>query len=477
MFIYWAFCSDRYDQTLLFGNKLTTMKSKILRPNVFLIALLVGLNVSYLCATEGYFSLGYGARHKGVAGAGISLYHFSLANGNPAGHVHLKKQFEVGLSFFNPNREFTVTGNPSGLPNTFGLTPGTTTSDTKLFLIPRLAGNWHIGDNSAFSVSIFGNGGMNTNYPTQVFYDQGSSSTGVNLAQLFANLTYSMKLSDNHSVGVTAVLAFQQFEMKGVSTFAPFSSDATKLSGNGVSSATGFGFKLGYMGQLSDAFSLGLMYQSKVNMGAFEEYAGLFAEQGDFDVPASWTAGIAYKLSDKLTGMIDVKQIFYSKVNSVGNPINPMALPPAFLNPGGDPNNPMDYTPNPNYTPLGSENGSGFGWEDVTSYKIAFEYDASENWMFRGGFSSGNNPITSSEVLFNILAPGVIRNHIALGLSRKLANGKRFDVSLNYALSSTISGPNPFDFDPVQAASGVFVPNQTIELKMNQLDIEFGYTF
>lgn len=31
-----------------------------------------------LAATDGYFSLGFGAKHKGVAGAGVGLHHFSL---------------------------------------------------------------------------------------------------------------------------------------------------------------------------------------------------------------------------------------------------------------------------------------------------------------------------------------------------------------------------------------------------------------
>ena len=449
-----------------------------MRIKIFFIGVLfLAFSLPNVMATDGYFSLGYGAKHKGVAGAGVSLYYYSLANGNPAGHWQLGKQFELGLSFFNPNRDFTISGNPSGLPNTFGLIPGTTTSDSKLFLIPRLAANWMIKENSSFSVSVFGHGGMNTDYPSQVFYDASSSTTGINLSQLFTNLTYSMEFTEGHSLGFTAVIAAQFFEAKGVSSFANFSSDPTKLSGTGSSSSIGFGFKVGYMGQLSDALSLGVVYQSKTQMGEFEEYAGLFAEQGDFDVPSSLTFGMAYKINNQFTAMVDAKLIHYSQVNSVGNPIDPRALPPAFLNPGGDPMNPMDYTPNPGYTPLGSENGSGFGWEDMTVIKIGLEYAVSENFTLRGGFSTGNNPIGASEVMFNILAPGVIKNHIALGLTKKLSNGHSFDISFNYALASSVKGANPFDFDPVQAGMGNFVPNQDIELGMNQLDVEFAYTF
>ena len=443
------------------------MYTKKYLPTSFIVALFIYLNISYLGATDGYFSLGYGARHKGVAGAGISLYHFSLANGNPAGHVFLDNQFEIGLSFFNPNREFTVTGSPSMIPGFFGLAPGTEVSGSKLFFIPRFAGNWHLDENSAFSVSVFGHGGMNTDYPSKVFFDQGEETTGVNLSQLLTNLTYSRKLSANHSIGFSAVVAFQLFELKGASNFAPFSSDGANISNNGTSTSLGFGFKVGYIGQFTEALSFGATFQSKTNMSEFDEYKGLFAEQGDFDIPSSLTAGISYALSNKFTAMFDVKQIYYSKVRSIGNPMDLQT------------NGPVDQmgNPNPNFKPLGDDAGWGFGWEDMTVYKFGFEYDASENWMFRGGFSHGNNPVTGSEVLFNILAPGIIKEHIAVGLSKKLVNNRRIDFSFNYALSSTVSGFNPLDFDPVQLQQGQFVPNQTIELKMNQIDIEIGYTF
>ena len=447
----------------------TVLKAALLA----LSSIILSINLQ---AGDGYFSLAYGARNKGLAGAGIALYHVSLINGNPAGHSLLDKQFTVGVSLFSPIREYTITGTPSGLPTTFGLTPGTVESESNLFPIPYLAGNWRFGDN-AFSVSLTGNGGMNTNYPTMTFFDQNIEATGVNLAQLLTNLTYSRRLSDKHSIGVTAVLAYQLFKAEGLSNFGNFSSDPAALTNNGNSSSVGFGFKVGYLGELVDGLSLGAMFQSEVVMSEFEEYQGLFAEQGDFDIPMSWTAGLSYAASEKLTLIFDVKQILYSGTASVNNPIDPMALPPAFLNPGGDPNNPMDYTPNPNHVPLGADNGSGFGWQDMTIFKAGFEYMANPDWTFRMGYSYGEQPIPSSEVVFNILAPGVVEHHIALGATKSLGEGKRLDFAFVHALSKTVSGFNPFDFDPQELANGNFVPNQTIDLKMHQFDFDISYTF
>jgi long-chain fatty acid transport protein len=466
-----------YSYKIAFLNQnLIVMKNKLIQP-IILLTILSLLGLNNLTATDGYFSVGNGILSKGVAGVGVGYHPYSLIGGNPAGQVFIGAQFDVGVGFFSPIREYTITGAPSGMPGTFGLPPGTVESDSKLFVLPSLGLNFSLGANTTWGISIYGNGGMNTNYPTQTFGDASINTTGVNMAQLFANLNFSQKLNPNHALGLSVVLGYQYFEAEGLSNFAPFSMDAAKLTNNGTDNSLGIGFKVGYYGQLTPQLSLGATYQSRIYMSEFEDYAGLFAEAGDFDIPANWAIGLAYKLTDNWTVLFDVKQILYSTVNAVGNPIDPMALPPAFLNPGGDPNNPADYTPNPNYTPLGSENGSGFGWEDMTILKFGVEYAINTDWTLRAGYSRGNNPVPETEVLFNILAPGVIENHVALGFSTKLGAGSMLNFYVNYAFNNKVSGFNPFDFDPVEAQQGSFIPNQVIDIQMKQFDVGVGIIF
>ena len=424
-----------------------------------LVAYLVILPAS---ATDGYFSLGYGSRHKGVAGAGISLHHFSLIGGNPAGNVGLETGYMISAGLFNPLRDFSISGNPSGSLNSFGLNPGSVESDSKLFIVPAAGANWKLAEHHAIGVSIYGNGGMNTDYPTAAFHDQSSATTGVNLSQLFTEITYSSRFAEKHSVGVSGVLALQFFEAVGLNSFGQFglSQDPTKLSNNDSDNSTGFGFKVGYIGEWVENLQLGATYQSKMWMGEFKDYAGLFAEDGDFDIPASWTIGLSYRLDDTWTFMTDIKQILYSGVNAVANPMNPASLFPGFQTPDGG------FQQNPGFVPLGDENGAGFGWEDMTVFKLGLEHSGSENWIWRGGYSYGAQPIPESEVLFNILAPGVVEHHIALGFSRRVGNSdSMIHFSFNYALSNTVSGQNPLD------------PVQRIDLTMKQFDFDFGFSF
>ena len=103
------------------------------------IAVVLGSTAAF--ATNGYFANGFGVNDQALGGAGVALPQDSLdAAVNPANMVFLGKRYDLGLAFFNPNRQYTVTGNPSGFPGTFGLAPGTVKSDTKWFVIPSF---WH----------------------------------------------------------------------------------------------------------------------------------------------------------------------------------------------------------------------------------------------------------------------------------------------------------------------------------------------
>lgn len=397
-------------------------------------------------ATDGYFSLGYGTINKGLAGAGTAYYQASLIGGNPAGNVFNTSQWNVGVALFNPNRKYTITGNPSMMPNTFGLTPGTVKSDSRYFIMPSIGKNWKINDRNALTFSFYGNGGMNTNYPTTTFYDQSSKSTGVNLAQMFLDVAYSQKIGEKHSIAIGGIFAYQYFSAKGLTSFGQMSYDANKLNGKGTDNSTGAGFKIGYLGELLNGFWLGAKYQSKIYSGAFKDYAGLFAEQGKFEVPSNWSIGVAYNILPTLTAIADVKRINYSDSKSVSNPM--MTSKGMNL--------------------LGANNGAGFGWDDVTSYKLALSYTGIDAWTLRAGYSFGNQPIPSSEVMFNILAPGVIQNHVALGCSKRLNNkGAALHFAFNYALNNSVSGSNPMEV----------LGQQTIKIEMNQLEFEVGLTF
>jgi len=415
-------------------------------------------------ATGGYFRHGIGVKYSALAGAGTALSLSSIgAATNPAGLAFLGTRYDFNIALFSPKRSFTVTGNPSGYPGTFGLAPGTVESNSNYFPMPTFAADWKLNEKITVGAMLYGNGGMNTNYPQQVFGDTQSPGTGVNIEQIFFGVSFAYKFANNQAIGIAPLFAFQRFSAKGLGMFGAMgmSSDPNNLTGNRKSTSTGFGVRLGYQGKILPYLRIGASYQIKINMSKFDEYKGLFAEQGDFDIPSNWNIGVAIDLMKNLTVAIDVQEIYYSKIKSIGNPIDPMALPPAF------PDGKGGYTPNPNHVGLGETNGSGFGWTDVTAYKFGLIYSGIKDWTLMAGFSIGNNPVKSSEVLFNILAPAVTTTHITFGATRKLNKNNEITIGFMYAPENSTSGANRFE-----------APNQqTIKIAMSQWQIELGYGF
>ncbi|MEO8231752.1 MAG: outer membrane protein transport protein [Ignavibacteriota bacterium] len=413
---------------------------------MFLVLFVVfGFTFQTTYATDGYYLHGYGIKYSALAGSGVAVSLSSLgAITNPAGISYLNNGFEINASYFSPDRYYEVGGNPSGFPGTFGLMPGKVTSDQTGFIFPSLGANMKLSDKFTVALSLYGNGGMNTDYPTMTFGDPTSPGTGVNIEQMFGNLSFAYKFNCNHSIGVAGIVGWQRFAAKGLVAFSGFSSDPANLTGNAFSTALGFGFKVGYQGQMAEDLRFGASYQSKIYMSEFERYAGLFAQAGDFDVPANWQAGFAFTPGD-WKFMLDAKQILYGGVKSIANPMLPNLMT----------------------AKLGTEEGAGFGWKDILVVKYGVMFSGFCGWDLMAGYSFNQNPVTEENVMFNILAPAVIQNHITFGVTKKLAQKNEITVAFMYAFENSLKGANPLD-----------APNQqTIEIGMKQWQVQVGYAF
>ncbi|MEE4243976.1 MAG: hypothetical protein V2I33_01115, partial [Kangiellaceae bacterium] len=357
----------------------------------------------------------------------------------------------------------------------FSVGPESVDSGKEWFLIPGFGYSTKLSDTSAFGLAVYGNGGMNTHYrggTATVLNPQnntmtefpgtfGAGTAGVDLTQLFINATYAWQASENLDVGISGILAYQRFEATGLANFQNISLDSTALSNEGYSTSTGFGLKFGVNYQASDALALAFSYQSKFSMGEFDEYAGLFAEQGAFDLPSTYTVGFAWDTSETSTLLLDYQVINYTDVASISNSVtNVFTCSDALNNTINAGNVPSPAT---GTGCLGGANGAGFGWDDMSVIKLGYEW-ASDDTTYRVGYSTGDQPIGSSEVNFNILAPGVVENHITFGWTTKDENNEEMTVFIMYAPETKVSGTSLFD------------QSQTIEIKMDQLEIGVSFT-
>lgn len=409
-------------------------------------------------ATNGLFSEGWGAKSTGLAGGGAALgLDTMVATSNPAGLVNLGDRKDFGITYFSPRREYTVSG---AFSPAFPPFPGDTVeSGSESFLIPNFGWNRMLGDDSAFAITLYGNGGMNTDYsaadtvlPTpagpMAVGTFGGGKAGVDYSQLFLNANYAYRVSDVVSLGVAGILNYSRFKMEGISGFAPFSVNGANLSDNGYDDDIGLGALVSVQADLSDALSIAFSYQSKIG-NTFDDYAGLFPSGGEFDIPPRANLGFAFKSDSGSAVTFDIERIFYEDSDAIGNPSS--GLLACF---GGD-----------RSQCLGGSNGAGFGWDDMTIYKLGLQWAAANDMTWRIGYSRGDQPIDSGDVTLNILAPGVIEEHYSLGFSKTLAEGREMSFSLTYAPEECVSGPS------------AFVPGQSVELCMHQYMLRGQYSW
>jgi long-chain fatty acid transport protein len=216
---------------------------------------------------------------------------------------------------------------------------------------------------------------------------------------------------------------------------------------------------VGYFAQVTPTFGFGAAYSTKIN-GKFEEYRGLFAEQGKFDIPENYNAGVAWKATPALTVALDWQHISYSKVKSVGNPSNQAGCAPAF--PAG---------PGTGGACLGASDSSiGFGWDDVNAIKLGVEYQWSSRLLLRAGYNHSDNPIQARDVTFNILAPGLVQDHATLGFTYGVGQSSEITMAYMHAFKNSVSGPAT---NPYFNVGGT----ETISLSEDSLGIAWGTRF
>jgi long-chain fatty acid transport protein len=452
-----------------------------LTPILIMVSLAVAGNAF---ATNGYFTHGIGAKNKAMAGAGIALPEDAIdVTNNPAVAPFVGDQLVLGAAIFSPIRKYETSESLlNGNFGAFTIGPNKIKSDSNYFIVPHIAKSWQLDNGNAWAISFYGRGGMNTDWsggtatwdPTGMGLEPvtrdgtfGAGTTGVNFSQAFLDVTWGKQFNENFSLGVSAVLVAQWFKAEGVNSFWPYTKtfadswaagapifEPQNLSNNGTDYAFGGGLKLGLHWMPTERVALGVMYQTEIKMSEFDKYADLFADAGDMDIPADLKVGLTFHANQDVALSFDIEHTWYSDIGSVGNPIqNLFACPTAMM--GG-----MDFE-----SCLGGRNGGGFGWDDMTTYKLGMRWIAGEDWTWRFGYSFGEQPIGEDQMTFNILAPGVMESHITAGFTLERTKGRQFNMAFMYAPNVDQTGPQNFD------------PTQTVTFEMYQWEVEASYSW
>jgi len=413
---------------------------------------LVGASAAH--ATAGFFPLAKGSAAGGMAGAATAMTEdaFGGAN-NPATMVFVGNRFDIEADLFRPIRSASSSGG-SGQGSPFN-TNGAVKSNNDFFVIPSFGYNRMIDSNKSVGVTFYANGGMNTEYPASSNatltggsgFGFGQGNLGGDLMQAVLAPTFAIKPTDNQSVGVSVLMAYQQFKAYGLSGFdnSNYTSAVHMVTDNGKESSTGLGIRLGYLAKLNSQWSVGASYSPKISMSKFDKYKGLFAGSGSFDIPENYTLGLAFKPIEKMTLALDYQRINYAGVPALGNAQNNITSVSGQL---------------------GLPNGAAFGWANVNVYKFGVQYDYSSAWTLRAGYSKNNDPVSPANAVFNIIAPAVITDHATLGATYKMDKANEFHFSFMHAFNNSVTGPG-LGGDPTR----------TVVLKMKEDQLGFGYSY
>ena len=389
-------------------------------------------------ATNGMFMIGYGAKSVSMGGAAIANPQDALAGAvNPAAVGVVGNQFSIGTELFKPDAKATLAGFEQDSVASHG-------ENLKFFIIPHIGYSKILSPDLTFGFSFVGAGGGGSRYEKNLYNYASSPSNpdvakplGISLDIAQMNPTLAFKFNETNYFGATLVLSFQKFRAIGLdyfnnftSTFVDSGTNSTTLTDNGNDYAYGAGLRLGWLGKfMGDRLTLGAMGSSKIYMTKFDKYSDLFAEQGDLDTPAIFGLGLGYKLTPKVTTVLDITYTMYEDVKAIGN------APPSIGS--------SIYPVNPATNATGKDAGLGFGWENQTVYKLGLSYDMSDTLVLRTGWNYGKSPIPSDNgaLLFNILAPATTQHHFTLGATYRTDPTTEWNFMYMHAFRYTQYGP------------------------------------
>ena len=264
------------------------------------------------------------------------------------------------------------------------------------------------------------------------------------MTQSFYSVAFAKEISQGLSVGVAPLIAYQQLKVEGGSAFptllAGISADPANFSDRGTDSSWGGSVRGGLEWKIAPGLRVGVAGHPRIFMTKFDNYRGLLPQQGDLDIPATIQAGVAYDMGPNITLMADYKRIWFSSIATLHNP---STFPAQF----------------------GSNNGPGFGVQDVDVIKLGAEWRTSPKLTLRAGYSYNTPPIKSRDADINIITLGVVQHHITGGLKYQLTQNWDVEFAAMYAPKASVSGTE------------LFVPPRSVEIEMSQLEFTVGAVY
>jgi long-chain fatty acid transport protein len=363
---------------------------------------------------------GIGAVNSSMGGAGVALPNDALGalNLNPALLTQLdghKMEFSAELA----DDDITV---ESSVSNPFGTFSGKTEHRGDPALIPAFGFTSHKpGSKIAFGVGFLGMAGFGADFPQDstnpIFAPQpfGFGHIYSSYALMKVPTVVAYQVNDSLSLGGALVVG------RASLTARPAGFAAPDCSAGGVcfvpsadsDSAWGFGAQIGLLYKVSDAFNIGLSYQSEMDFEDFEWSSTVanpnlptFGTARDLSLqvnnPANIVVGIGFTPTDRLKIAVDAKQMYFADAEGFSESL---------------------------------------GWQDITAYALGIQFQATPKFALRAGWNETEGAIPDEATIFNIASPAVFGSHATVGMGVGVTETLTMNLGYYRAFAEEISGP------------------------------------
>lgn len=333
-------------------------------------------------ATNGMIMEGYGPVAAGMGGASMAYDNGSAAMANNPATLGLMangSRADIMLGFVGPDVK-----TPMG------------TSEADAFYMPAI-GYVTKQDRLAYGVGIYGQGGMGTEFAN-------GDMAQVSVGRVIFPVAYAVTNRLNIGGSVDFVWAGMDLVVGGYGIDFSDDSDFT-----GEAKGYSLAAKLGFTYKLSDAFTVGGVYQTAGNLPDLED--GSYKVEG-FDMPPVVGLGLAWQANDRLMVAADVKDVMW------GSSMNTVTIYNADM---------------PGFAAPFQQD-----WDDQIVAALGLSYKFTDAFTGRVGYNYGKNPIPDEFV--NYLWPAIMEDHYTAGFGYAFGNQSELNFAVSVAPEVSVTG-------------------------------------
>jgi long-chain fatty acid transport protein len=323
----------------------------------------------------------------------------------------------------------------------FGL-QGSNRSNAGVTPIPDFALVERIDDSDwSYGVGIFAIGGFSTNYPASNTNPvlMPPPPVGLGLGHVYAQLqilqvvpTLSCQLTDRLSVGISPMIDLAELALDPAVFAPPDDANGDGFPSYPAATATSYTWGIGAQVGLfykGTAWNTGFSLKSpqwfddfRANSSNEIGQARTIKSEFDFPMIASW--GMAYTAIERWLFAMDLR--YYDYRNTDG-------FRTAAFNPDGS--------------------VTGLGWKNVFGLATGVQWQATDCWFLRMGYSYNQNPISSDVAFFNVASPLIYQHILSIGASRKFGHSCLFSISYSHVFENSVTGPIQTPLGPIPGTS------------------------